>query len=373
MKKYLKNIYIVCFFVILFQKIDASNGNDSVYYAIEVKYQYGILIPHHPEINYFVNDYVQGGEINFIRRRYNTEFWESEYKRLETGIGFWVSSLGRDEIYGNAFSLFPFVNLHLFHLGKLHVKTRVALGVGYATKPFDRYKNPFNSIFSSHFNAYIGLGFMIYYPVFDKLLIQSGLSINHLSNGASSKPNHGMNTFAISVGARYNITDSKDFVPKKQEIKNYKRKELLTTLSAGKNHPAFYIDRKFWSGSFTTIHSWYTKNTMSLGVGLDFINFGGAPYAFKNLENTDEIREFGFKDYFYVGTTFNLENFFGNTSIYIAPGLYLHYKTNPRQPLYARLGIRQKLYGNFWGHFGIKANYFVAEFIEFGVGYRIRY
>ena len=367
-----KTIYFFFFFALILQTIIASNSNDSVYYAIEAKYQYGILVPHHPEIYYFVKDYTQGGEINFIRRRYNSNFWESEYKRLETGIGFWFSSLGRDEIYGHAFSLFPFVNLQLLNIGKLDIKTRVAFGLGYATKPFDRFNNPNNTIFSSHFNAYIGLGFMLYYPVFDKISLQGGLAINHISNGASSKPNHGMNTVAISLGARYNLTDTKDFTVQKQETQNYRKHELMTTFSVGRNQPAHYLHRKFWSGSFTAIHSWYLKKTMSLGVGLDLIQYGGAPYHLKKTAEIIENAEFGFSDYFYLGTTINFENHFGNTAIYLSPGLYLHYKTKPRQPIYARLGIRQKIYGNFWGHFGIKANFFVAEFIEFGVGYRFK-
>jgi len=368
-----RKIFIISIFAILSHSINASNNNDSTYFAIEVKYQYGVLVPHHPEIVYFVKDYVQGFEINFIRRRYKTDFWESDYKRLETGIGFWCSSLGRDEIYGHAMSLFPFVNLHLVSIGKLDFKTRVALGLGFATKPFERYKNPFNSIFSSHFNAYIGLGFMMYYPVFNNFALQGGLSINHISNGASSKPNHGMNTVAISFGARYNLTEPKQFALKKHDDKNFKKNELLTTISAGRNQPSHYFYNKYWSGSVTAIHSRYLKKNMSLGIGLDLINIGGAPYVFNSSDEIDENAQFEFKDFFYLGSTLNFENHFGKTAIYLAPGVYLHYKTTPRQPLYARLGIRQIIYGNFWGHFGIKANFFVAEFIEFGVGYRLKY
>jgi hypothetical protein len=57
----------------------------------------------------------------------------------------------------------------------------------------------------------------------------------------------------------------------------------------------------------------------------------------------------------------------------MAIGAYLYSKTTPRQPVYARLGIRQKVTNNLFGHLGIKANFFTAEFIEFGLGYRWRY
>jgi hypothetical protein len=87
----------------------------------------------------------------------------------------------------------------------------------------------------------------------------------------------------------------------------------------------------------------------------------------------DEFFSYTFKDYFYIGTFATLEYHLGSTSLYMAPGYYLHYKIKPRQPVYARLGVRQKIYKNICAHFGIKANYFIAEFIEFGLGYRFKY
>jgi hypothetical protein len=108
--------------------LNASNFKDSIYYAIEAKYQFGTAVPHHPDMIYNITDYIRSGEINIVRRRYKSNVWESNVRRLETGIGLWFSSLGRDEIYGQAFSVFPFINLHLFKLGQLSAKSRVALG-----------------------------------------------------------------------------------------------------------------------------------------------------------------------------------------------------------------------------------------------------
>jgi hypothetical protein len=368
-------ILFLCIFY-LFNKndiVNASNFKDSIYYAIEAKYQYGIGVPHHPDMFYIVNDYIQSGEINFIRRRYRTNDWESNTRRLETGLGIWFSSLGRDDIYGHAISVYPFINLHLFKLGQLSAKSHVALGFGYATKPFDRKTNPYNNIFGSHYNAYIGLGLMLYYPVTNKIMLTGGLSVNHLSNGATKKPNNGINTASLTIGARYNLTDATQFADKKTNIQNIKKHEFLPTFSAGRNNPVMYYNKKFWSGSLTLTHLWYVKNTLALGLGLDFIDHGGAPFTYKHYSQTEEFFSYSFKDYFYFGTFATLEYHLGPTSLYMAPGYYIYYKTKPRQPVYARLGVRQKIYKNIYAHFGIKSSFFVAEFIEFGLGYRFKY
>ena len=351
----------------------ASNFQDSVYYAIEARFHYGFAVPHQPDMFYNINDYVRSGEINIVRRRYKSNVWESNSRRLETGIGLWFSSLGRNDIYGQAFSVYPFINLHLFKLGQLSAKSRVSLGLGYANKPYNRDSNPYNNVFGSHLNAYIGLGLMFYYPVIEGLSLQGGISLNHLSNGATQKPNNGINTVALTIGARYDLTDSKQFANKNYENKRYKKHELLSTLSLGRNHPAIYYYKKFWSGSITLTQLWYVKNTLALGLGLDFIYHGGAPFTYKTYSQMVDTFSFSYKDYLYAGTFATLEYHLGSTSLYMEPGYYLYYKTKPRQPLYARLGVRQKIYKNVWAHFGIKANYFVAEFIEFGLGYRLKY
>jgi hypothetical protein len=352
--------------------LSAANLQDSIYYAIEAKYQYGFTIPHHPDMFYQISDYTRSGEINVVRRRYKSQFWESNTRRLETGVGLWFSSLGQNDLYGHVISIFPFINLHLFNLGKLSTKSRVALGLGYANKPYDKYKNPYNNALGSHFNAYIGLGFMLYYPIIDKITLHGGVSLNHMSNGSSQKPNNGINTLALSVGARYNLTDKNHFAEKHIDIKKYKKFELLPTISIGRNHPALYYDKKFWSGSITLTSLWYLKNNIALGLGIDFIRHGGAPFSYKTHNQMNEYSSFSYKDYLYAGSFATLEYHLGSLSLYMAPGYYLYYKTKPRQPLYARLGVRQKIYKNICAHFGIKANYFVAEFIEFGFGYRLK-
>ena len=367
---YIKKLIYFCFLIIIGSNINASNPADSVYYGVEVKYHHGFVIPHHPDMIYFLNDFTNSGEINFIRRRYKTSDWESQYKRLETGIGLWYSSFGNNEVYGKGIAVYPFLNLNLFKAGNLDVKTRVALGIAYSNKPYNNNKNPYNEVLGSHFNAYIGFGLMLYYPIFDKFSIQGGMSLNHVSNGAVKKPNNGMNNISLTIGAKYDLTDSKDFVNKNNFPKT-KNREWLTTISLGKNQPAYFYYKKFWSGSLTVIHSWYINNRISAGLGADFIKFGGAPLTNRGMTGIDENFSYKFEDYFFIGSIVTMEYFFGNTSCYLAPGVYLHYKTNPRQPVYARLGVRQKLFGNFYGHFGIKANFFTAEFIEFGVGCRL--
>jgi hypothetical protein len=369
--KYLRGIsYLPVIFCLLAPIASNAGSKDSTRYAIEAKYHLGIVVPHHTSMTYLINDYARGGEINLIRQRHKAGLWESYLNRPETGIGFWFSTFGRPDIYGEGFALYPFINFRLFQLGRLQAKSRVALGLGYANNPFKVGVNTYNTVFGSHLNAYIGLGLLLNYPLTDRISVSGGFSLNHMSNGSSRKPNNGINTATFTLGAIYELVPLKepDYHPASPPPSS--RREWLTTLSAGRNQAAAYNPTIYWSGSLTTTHLWYKTKTRAYGLGLDLIRFGGAPLASKNFQDMDENAVYSFKDELYAGLFGTMESHMGSTSLYISAGGYLYHATKPRQPVYARLGVRQRLSGNFLAHFGIKANFFTAEFIELGLGYR---
>jgi hypothetical protein len=200
--------------------------------------------------------------------------------------------------------------------------------------------------------------------------VSGSFSLNHMSNGSSRKPNNGINTATFTLGAIYELAPVREPDYHSVSPPPSSAREWLMTLSAGRNQAAAYNPTIYWSGSLTTTHLWYKTKTRAYGLGLDFIRFGGAPLASKNFQDMDENAVYSFKDELYAGLFGTMESHMGTTALYIAAGGYLYHATKPRQPVYARLGVRQKLSGNLLAHFGIKANFFTAEFIEFGLGYR---
>jgi hypothetical protein len=123
--------------MLLVSTVSFGGTKDSTRYAIEAKYHMGIVVPHHTSMTYLINDYARGGEINLIRQRHRSGLWESYLNRPETGIGLWFSTFGRPDIYGEGLAIYPFMNFRLFQLGQLQAKSRVALGLGFANKPFE--------------------------------------------------------------------------------------------------------------------------------------------------------------------------------------------------------------------------------------------
>src|SRR5690606_18295488 len=156
-------------------------------------------------MTYLIDDYARGTEINIIRQRHKEQLWETYLNRPETGVGFWYSTFGRSDIYGEGFAIYPYINYRLFQIGRLQARYKVALGLGYATKPFKVGENTYNTVFGSHLNAYVGLGLRLHYPITDRFSLSTSFALNHMSNGSSRKPNNGINTAAIDFGLIYEL------------------------------------------------------------------------------------------------------------------------------------------------------------------------
>ncbi|NLA24399.1 MAG: acyloxyacyl hydrolase, partial [Bacteroidales bacterium] len=118
---------------------------------------------------------------------------------------------------------------------------------------------------------------------------------------------------------------------------------------------------------------WHTSKIKAYGAGLELFRFGGAVYVWNNSKEIDMFEKYSAKDFLFAGSYATMESYLGNTTIFFTLGAYLITPSTPRQPLYGRIGVRQKIYKNIVANFGIKANFFTAEFIEFGLGYRWNY
>ncbi len=347
--------------------------SDSTRYAAEIQYHQGITVPHHTNMIYLIDDYARGFELSLIRQRFKQDSWEKNFYNIETGIGFWYNTFGRKEIFGSGYALFPYVNFNILQWHNFSLRYKVALGLGYADKPYHYKTNPRNNVFGSHFNAYIGFGLKANYRLTNNLSILASFSLNHMSNGSSTKPNNGINTVSLTGGIVYDFATFQDEKRVKQKPQKSNSRELLTTLNVGRNQPSIYNSKKYLSGTAAITHLWHKNKTRAYGIGAEVFRFGGAPYAWEETNDIDVYKKYGGKDFLFAGSYATMESYLGKSTMFFTVGAYLYKQTKPLQPVYARVGIRYEIYNNLVANFGIKANFFTAEFIEFGIGYRWKY
>ncbi|MBN2164961.1 MAG: acyloxyacyl hydrolase [Marinilabiliaceae bacterium] len=361
---------LISFSSFSYAQIKTETSSSQKHYYLTTRYHYGIVVPHHTSMAYLIEDYSRGFEITVGRSNFGKENWERYFNYPELGVGFYYGTFGNPDVYGDGMALFPYCNFNIYRSQKFTAHYKVSLGIGYATKPFRMDENIYNSVFGSHLNAYVGFGLIFDYRLLKKWSVSTALSLNHLSNGGIKKPNNGINTATLTIGTKYHFNTNKTVPSTKYETPKSKLKELLFVGFCGQNQGASYSPKSYPSLGISTTHLWHNTIKRSFGIGVDMMYFGGAPYLYFQEK---EKESYSFNEKFYGGLFIAYHKMMGKTEMFLNLGAYIIQGIKPSQPIYPRVGLRYNITNHLVAHFGIKASFFTAEYLEFGLGYRLKY
>ena len=333
----------------------------------------GIVVPHHASMMYFLNKFSGGFELNYGRSFFSENSWESYFNYPEIGVGFYYGTFGNKDIYGSGLALFPYINYNIYRSPKLSIQNKVSLGLGYATQPFDIKTNNYNTVFSSHLNAYIGLALLLDYRLSDHFSLTLNTSLTHLSNGAVRKPNNGINTLTAGIGTKYHFnSELTPLIPRSTPPKS-KECDIIIVGSLGRSQSTMFNEQLFWNGSLSLNHLWYLSPKRAIGIGFDQFYSETAPYSWEAYDDASEELQFSSRHYLFNGLFASYNVFLGKTTLFVNIGAYLHTHIKPPQPIYPRIGVRHMLTKHLIANFSVKASFFRSEFLEFGLGYRFNY
>lgn len=152
--------------------------------AVPVSLRYGFSFTN-PKVNHYLPGGYQGISLGVL----NLGGLEAHGAgRAERNIGY--------PILAYAFQGGPF---HHFNR-KLSLNYEWNFGAAIGWKPYSDANEYFNLIVGSRVNAYLNLGLSLNWQLNPHTAIYGGLSVSHFSNGNTSFPNPGINTFGVRVG-----------------------------------------------------------------------------------------------------------------------------------------------------------------------------
>ncbi len=368
-------IFFICTLVTIQGPVFAKKNNDGnqPHSYLTARIHRGFSIPHHSNMVYIINDYTSGLELTYGRSLFGTSNWEKFFNYPEIGLGFFYTSLGNNQIYGKGFSVFPYVNYYWLRSPRFSIQNKVSMGLGYATKPFDINTNSYNTIFGSHFNVYVGFGCMFDYRVSKEVSVSLSGNLNHLSNGAAKKPNHGVNVLSTSLGVKYHF--NKQLTPRIQKVKApaSNAREINIIGSIGRSQGTMVNSEKYWNASVSLNHLWYLSEKRAIGLGLDNFYFPAASNVWIAYSDKQVNKHYSGLDYWASGIFASYNAFLGKTTLFMNIGYYIRTGVESPQKLYPRMGIRYNLTPRLIANFSVKASFFKSEFLEFGLGYRWKY
>ena len=338
--------------------------------AVDVNFFRGNVLLHTQDLAHLLG-HPSGVMINFSRQTHGSKAWHKAYNYPDYGAFFLYQDFN-NPILGKMYSAGLNYNFYFFNR---NVQFKIAEGIAFATNPYDKETNSKNKAFGTNItaNTNIALSYKKEY-ILDNFGLQAGILFTHYSNGRVKSPNSGINSYNFNVGINYNFNDKlkieKDTV--KFDMKFSEPIKYNFVFRTGINESAVIR-----SGQFAFYHlSAYVdkrinrKSAVQLGADLfitpslkELINYQSIAYPERNINpNTDYKR---------IGIFFGHELFISKLSLETQIGAYVYRPFKNDISIYNRVGAKYYFTKNIFSSFHIKTHLFLAEALEFGVGYRL--
>lgn len=82
-------------------------------------------------------------------------------------------------------------------------------GASFGWKPFSAYNQNFNLTVGSKVNAYLNLNLLLKWQINENVALVGGVAVSHFSNGNTSWPNPGVNSFGLRAGMQWTFNPQK--------------------------------------------------------------------------------------------------------------------------------------------------------------------
>ncbi|HRD51332.1 MAG TPA: acyloxyacyl hydrolase, partial [Flavobacteriales bacterium] len=171
-------------------------------WSVGARGHFGFLWAHRPASWILVEGHASAGEVFLERRVEGDRAWHRNYGLPRYGVLAIHTRMANPQRIGDAIGVAPYLTLPLAVGERLHFGLRLAWGLGYVAKPFDRKENTRQIAIGSRINTAIQLMPELRYDA-GRLSVHTGLAVNHWSNGSAKQPNLGLNYITASVGASY--------------------------------------------------------------------------------------------------------------------------------------------------------------------------
>ena len=367
--KHLKKILLLCSVFLLFKA--SVKGQDSVRTGswLTLDLHYGFILPlYTSSMNILIKGHVPAFELDYFQKPASQNDWLNAYHCPETGIAFYDAYLNNPAQLGTAYGIYPFINFHLQNSFKEALYFRLGIGLAYIPTIFNAFDNHKNDVIGSHLNAMINLRLNYHIYLSNDMRLETGIGLTHCSNGAFQTPNLGINIITANLGLSYCINSCKKSAekPYADTVKMKKvESEFFAAIGGSEIEPPG--GKRYPDITLSYIAFKRLSSKSKLGIGLDVFNNQANTARLKVdsifLKNNLDITQFGLKAAY--------ELTLGNVSIPLEMGGYLYTKYTGNGFVYNRIGIRYYAGKHFIANLTLLTHFAKADFIEWGVGYKL--
>lgn len=310
--------------------------------------------------------------------------WEHIHNFPQFGVAVYKASFDNEKEIGRPISILGFYKAPIFRRGNSAIMYNVGLGLTFNWKCYDYQTNPYNITIGSKSTVYLGLGFEYNYTIAKQLVVGAGVEATHFSNGATRKPNKGLNIATPYLTVSYLLNP----MPKLQrriDIERKRNNEIYIAIGGGIKRtecdstqfpdakPRF-MDSKYYVGTISTAYMRQYGNRGKFGGGINIIYDDWLGSTVKMNGNKAEKEAGDVNKRFTLGVFASHEFCIDRLSIITQMGCYVlkskHvYRNKP--DINERAGIKYHFKNDMFAGVNIYAHQFSkADFIEWNIGRR---
>ncbi len=309
-------------------------------FLLSPQLHYGYIMSHRNNMTNLIKGHIYGGELNYLFRTDGTKPWQQIHKYPEIGICALHMYLANPQQLGTLEALYPYANIRLNNTDrKMSLNLRLGVGLGYATKSFDRIENHKNNVVGAHVNAFVNIRFNTAIMLSNSWRLDAGIGLSHASNGAFKTPNLGLNMATLNAGLGY-VFGNKSMLFKKDSIPLSQKKwhpSVIAVMGVKELEPPggpHYLAYGLQMNLYRTLNY---KNKLGGGVEMAYNN------ATKQHWADDSVFVTNFSDIVQAGAKVSYAFTMYRLSLPIDFGVYFYKKEHINGMFFHRIGLRYML------------------------------
>ncbi|GAA4000984.1 hypothetical protein GCM10022408_10190 [Hymenobacter fastidiosus] len=327
--------------------------------------QGSFIIAHTPAVRHLAVSHPAGLELNVQRQTNGSEPWHAWYKYPKVGVNF-VYYDYRNPVLGRSYASSIYLSKSIVRTARHELNFRIGTGIGLFPVRFNLATNHKNTIVSSRLNAMLQGRLEYDVAVAEHWGLLLGLGLNHYSNGATTKPNFGINLPTLLVGVNYH--QQRPFRPLAPAVATVPTTVgtafLDLSASMGWKQRNESDRRKYLVNSVSIMAGRRINRKSNLVLGLE--GFYDRSLA-AQLQDTTRAGRYQ-PDVKKAGLFFGHELLFGRLAFGSHLGFYVYNPYKSNKFYYERLSLKYHVTDRFWGAADLKIHRGAADVVELKIG-----
>ena len=331
--------------------------------SVGALWQGSFIIPHSPAMKHLAQSHPVGAELNVQLQTTGTQAWHMLHKYPTLGFNLNYYNY-RHPVLGNSVALGFYINKPMWKGKKQQLNFRMGTGLAWFDRQYNLHENHKNSIISQSINAVMQARLEYEWHFSEPVSLSAGIGLNHYSNGATSKPNLGINLPAATVGLTYYTHRPQHYLkPELPELN--KRHYFNISLGAGYKQLNFSDTNKYLALTGSVLYLKPLNHKSNLVAGIE----GFYDRSLIALQREDTTLTSGnHPDIKKAAVLIGHELVFGRAIFQTHLGVYVYRPYKVDREYYERLGLKYNITDKLFAGAALKVHRGSADFIEYVVG-----